>query len=72
MLVLLALIISPDDEVIARSALPCGRAKAQESDQVIYGADPITQLRARERFIAEVVIVVNEFIPQTRVRKGAD
>ena len=69
---MLAQLMSPADEVVARSALPSGGAKAQKSDQAIPCHNPITQLRTGERFKAEIVIAVNEFIPQTGVRTGAD
>jgi len=76
----LALLISPADELVARSALPSGGAKAQERDQTIPGSNPITQLRTGESFKAKpvlsevegIVVAVNVFIPQTGVRAGAD
>ena len=64
--------MSPADEVVAWSALPGTSAKAQERDQTLPGADPIPQLRARERFKAQIMVAVNVFISQTGVRSGAD
>ena len=67
----MALLMRPADELVARSALPSRGAKAQERDQAFPGHNPITQLRTGERFKAEIVIAVNEFIPQTGVSTGA-
>ena len=60
--------VAPADEAVARGALPGGGAKAQQRDQAASGADPVAQLRTGEGLEAEVVVAVDEFIPQAGVR----
>jgi len=64
--VLLALPMAPADEAVARGALPGGGTKAQQRDH-----DPIAQLRAGEGLKAEIVVAVDESVPQAGVRTVA-
>lgn len=68
----------PADEAVARGDHPCGGAESQRSQQrrfgppVAVGPDEIAKLRAGQGFVPQVMIALDQFVPQRRVLARAN
>ena len=62
----LALFMRPADVTIPRCALPSGGAKAEQGDGLLGGVDEVAQLRAGKRFVSEVMVALDIFVPEAR------
>ena len=63
----LALLVAPADIAIAGCNLPGGSAKAEQRDRLLLGEDEIAQLRARQGLITQIVVALDELVPQPRI-----
>jgi hypothetical protein len=61
----------PTDEGIAWVGFPGTGAKAERCNDLAAGADKVTQLRARQRLMPQVVMSLDVRIPQSRFITGS-
>ena len=63
--VLCALLRVPADEAVAGCDLPGGGSEAEKSHKLpVFTVHKIARLRPRKRFVPEVVVAMNEFVPK--------
>ncbi len=56
---------APADEAVAWGSLPSGGAKAEQGErQAVTGADEVAHLGPGQVLVAEIVVAVDELVPQ--------
>ena len=68
----LALLGGPTDEALARRRLPRCRAKPKQRENLLIGSGEVSQLRARERLVTQIVVAVDVLVPQVRLAALGD
>ena len=59
-----ALLVTPADVTISWGCLPSGGTEAEQGDRLFCGVDEIALLGTGKRFIAEVMVVLDIFVPK--------